>query len=106
MVETKNKFGSRWVQKDVILLGGMWGIVVGIIEDINTGDLKIRIAKGKIKGKVKRVLGKLQAEYENKDDPVAQVNRLNLKSRAEWEQVKQLCDKYFTVLEQGGAMKK
>ncbi len=100
-MDEQPKYGSHWVKHDIIPLGGLWAIVVGIIEDETSGDLKIRIAKGKVKGKVSRSLGEIKIEPTDPNDPIAQINRLNLKSRAEWERVKISCEKYFAMLEKG-----
>lgn len=104
MVEKKRKqesekYRTDWVRFDTIILGGFWAYVIGIIEDKETGDRKIRIAKGKVKGKVHWEKGKLVHEYNDKKDPITQVNRLNIKSRDEWEKIKKLVDKYVGELE-------
>jgi len=93
------KYGTNWIRFDPIKLGGFWAYVIGIIEDKTTGDRKVRISKGKVKGKVRREKGELVYEYENKYDPITQVNRLNIKNKAEWEKIKQLVDKYIVELE-------
>ncbi len=105
MVAKENQFGSHWVQWEIIPLGGMWAVVVGIIEDDNSHERKIRIAKGKIKGSVKRDLGVLKVIPNDEKDPITQVNRLNIKDKGDWEQIKKLGDKFFDILEKGAVKK-
>ena len=61
-------------------------------------ERKVRIAKGKVKGKVHREGGELVYKLENKKDPITQVNRLNIKNKEEWEKIKKLVDKYLAEL--------
>jgi len=83
----KPKFGSEWIEYKLIKLGGFWAIAVGTIVD-NMGIKKVRIAKGKVKGKVfKDDKGNIQYEIYNKKDPISQVNRINIKSVDEWNQI-------------------
>jgi len=93
MVETR--FKSEWENYDLIKLGGFWAIAVGTIVD-NIGIRKMRIAKGKVKGKVFRD-GKKKIQYElyDKKDPITQVNRINVKTKKEWNKVKKLGDKWI-----------
>jgi hypothetical protein len=73
-------------------------MVVGIITD-SAGIRKLRIAKGKVKGKVfKDEKGNIQYELDNKKDPITQVNRLNVKSFEEWQEIKKLGDKWIAKL--------
>lgn len=91
-------FKSAWENYDLIKLGGFWAIAVGIIKD-NMGIKKVRIAKGKVKGKVfKDEKGKIQYEFDDKNDPITQVNRLNIKTAEEWEKIKKLVDKRIKEL--------
>ncbi|MEM5882989.1 MAG: hypothetical protein QXQ77_01980 [Candidatus Aenigmatarchaeota archaeon] len=71
---------------------------MGIVRD-NLGIKKLRIAKGKIKGKVFRdEKGKINFELLDEKNPITQVNRLNIKSYEEWERIKSLVDKWITKL--------
>jgi hypothetical protein len=98
IIMAENKFSSEWENYDLIKLGGFWAIAIGTLVD-NTGIRKIRIAKGKVKGKVfKDEEGKIQYELNDKKDPIAQVNRLNIKSIEEWQEIKKLVDKWITKL--------
>ena len=97
MAEYK-KFESNWEAYDLIKLGGFWAICIGIIVD-STGIRKLRIAKGKIKGKVFRdEKGEIQYELYDKKDPISQVNRVNITDVEDWEQIKKLVDKWITKL--------
>jgi hypothetical protein len=91
------RFASRWEEFDLIPLGGFWAICVGTIVD-NLGIRKIRIAKGKIKGRVWKEKGEIRYELQDDKDPITQVNRLNLKSEKEWEQIKRLVEKHLPKL--------
>ena len=92
MAEEK-RFGNVWEKYELIKLGGFWAIAIGTITD-RMGIKKIRIAKGKVKGKVfKDDKGNLQYEFDDKNDPITQVNRLNIKTAGEWEKIKKLVDK-------------
>lgn len=94
----KKLFGSEWEDYDLIKLGGFWAIAVGHVID-NTGIKKVRIAKGKVKGKVfKDEKGNIQYELDNKSDPITQVNRLNIKTAEEWQEIKKLVDKWIAKL--------
>jgi abortive infection bacteriophage resistance protein len=76
----------------------IWAICVGIVVD-STGIRKLRIAKGKIKGKVfKNVKGELQYELYDKNDPIAQVNRFNITDAEDWQKIKKLVDKWIPKL--------
>jgi hypothetical protein len=76
----------------------IWAIVVGIVVD-STGIRKLRIAKGKIKGKVFRdEKGEIQYELYDKKDPISQVNRVNITDVEDWEKIKKLVDKWITKL--------
>ena len=99
-MERKIEYGSRWLEYDFIPLGGFWTVVVGIIEDNNTGARKIRIAKGKVKGKVHRVGNKLEYILDNKEDPVTQINRLNIKKKSEWNRIKKSVEKHISKLDE------
>ncbi|MEM5794132.1 MAG: hypothetical protein QXS48_02240 [Candidatus Aenigmatarchaeota archaeon] len=71
---------------------------MGIVKD-NLGIRKLRIAKGKIKGKVFRdEKGKINFELSDEKNPITQVNRLNIKSYEEWEKIKSLVDKWIKKL--------
>lgn len=98
-MEEKKRFGSKWEGYELIKLGGFWAIAVGRIID-NMGIRKVRIAKGKVKGKVfKDDKGVIQYEFYDNEDPISQVNRLNIKTVAEWEKIKKLVDKWIKKLE-------
>ena len=99
MAEKERKpFSSEWEDYDLIKLGGFWAIAVGLVVD-NMGIKKIRIAKGKVKGKVfKDERGEIQYELYDKNDPIAQVNRLNIKTAGEWQEIKKLVDKWMAKL--------
>lgn len=97
MVEIR-KFESNWEAYDLIKLGGFWAICIGMVVD-STGIRKLRIAKGKIKGKVfKNEKKEIQYELDDKNDPITQVNRLNIKSVEEWQEIKKLVDKWIAKL--------
>lgn len=76
----------------------IWAVCVGIVTD-NLGIRKLRIAKGKIKGKVFRdEKGKIKYDLTDEKNPITQVNRLNIKSYEEWEKIKDLVEKWITKL--------
>lgn len=95
----KVEYGSIWVDYQIIPLGGFWAVVVGIIQDKSSGSKKLRIAKGRIKGTIRLKLGKPTPEFDNTKDPISQVNRLNIKTKEEWEKIKKLVDEYIIKLE-------
>lgn len=100
----KNGYGSVWVEYQLIPLGGFWAVAVGIIKDKSSGSKKLRIAKGRIKGTIRLKLGKPTPEIDNQSDPISQVNRLNVKTRGEWEKIKVLVEEYLTKLEKEEAI--
>ncbi|MFH1978644.1 MAG: hypothetical protein ABIJ92_04935 [Candidatus Aenigmatarchaeota archaeon] len=97
---TKIEYGTKWVEFKIIPLGGFWAVVVGIVEDRNTHTRKVRIAKGKVKGKVHREGDKLEYILENKLDPISQISRFNIKKKSEWEKIKKLVDEYISKIGQ------
>ncbi len=97
-----NKYETEWKECEVIPLGGFWAYACGIVED-KEGNVKVRIAKGKVLGKVWREKGELKHKYDNPKKPISQVNRLNIKSKGEWGEVKKLVDKYIENLEKDNA---
>ncbi|MEM5834736.1 MAG: hypothetical protein QXQ69_02715 [Candidatus Aenigmatarchaeota archaeon] len=79
-------------------LSTIWAVCVGIVKD-SLGIRKLRIAKGKIRGKVFRdENGKINFELTDKKNPITQVNRLNIKSYEEWEKIKSLVEKWIKKL--------
>ncbi|RLJ02174.1 MAG: hypothetical protein DRP11_03325 [Candidatus Aenigmatarchaeota archaeon] len=92
------EFRNEWKEYELVKLGGFWAFCVGIVED-NIGIKKVRIAKGKVKGKVLKDKEKFEYELKDKNDPITQVNRLNIKSREEWEEIKRLVEKYMKKIE-------
>jgi len=99
MVEKRKVFGSSWEKYDIVPLGGFWAICVGIVTD-SMGIKKVRIAKGKIRGRVWRdEKGNIQYELDDKNNPISQVNRINIKSAPEWQEIKKLVDKSIKKLE-------
>jgi hypothetical protein len=98
MAQKFDRFGSRWEGYDLIKLGGFWAIAVGIVTD-STGIRKVRIAKGKVKGKVYRdEQRQIQYELDDPEDPITQVNRINVKNESEWHRIKELVDKWIRKL--------
>lgn len=94
----QKKFESNWENYEIFPLGGFWAVCVGIVTD-NLGIRKLRIAKGKIKGKVFRdEKGKIKYDLIDEKNPITQVNRLNIKSYEEWEKIKDLVEKWITKL--------
>ena len=93
------KYESKWIKYDTIPLGGYWAFVVGIIQDKQSGKKKLRIAKGKLKGFVRMENGKIKCTFLDKNDPITQVNRLNIKRRKEWKEIKRFVDEYIGILE-------
>jgi len=92
------EYGSRWVDCQLIPIGGQWCYCVGIVQDIRTNELKVRVAKGKVKGYVRRNPdGKLEVFPNDPKNPISQINRLNIKDFSEWEMltvaVKEWCEK-------------
>ena len=94
-----NGYGSIWIEYQLIPLGGFWAIAVGIISDKDGKGKKLRIAKGRIKGTIRLKMGKQTPEIDDPKDPISQVNRLNIKTRKEWEEIKVLVEEYLTKLE-------
>lgn len=94
------RFESSWEAYDLIKLGGFWAICIGIVVD-STGIRKLRIAKGKVEGKVfKDEKGNIQYELDDKNDPITQVNRFNINRKSDWMQIKKLVEKYLPKLEE------
>lgn len=99
MVEQK-QFGTTWEKYEIVPLGGFWALCVGTVTD-SMGIKKVRIAKGKIKGKVfKDDKKKIKFELADKNDPITQVNRLNINRKSDWEAIKKLVEKYLQELKE------
>ena len=103
--QENKKYSTAWVKFEAVKLGGLWAYVVGTIEDKATGDRKVRIAKGKVKGKVHWEKGELVYTYVDSKDPISQISRLNIKNKVEWEKIKALVDKYIEELEKWRTLK-
>lgn len=100
MAKEDEKYGSVWLKYDTIPLGGQWAIAVGIVEDKESKERKVRISKGRVKGRVPVSLGRITVVPDDPKDPITQVNRFNIKSKEEWEEVKKLVDKYIGELKE------
>jgi len=96
----KEKYGTVWKEPpDLIPIGGRWVYAVGIIQDKRTGSLRVRVAKGKIKGYTKRNdRGELEVHAKNPNDPITQPNRLNIKNLKEWETINPFVKKWLEQL--------
>jgi hypothetical protein len=80
-------------------IGGKWVYAVGLVKEKGSGLLRLRIAKGPVKGYTKRNSeGVLEAFPTDPLDPLAQPNRLNLKTIEEWEQIAKLVQKWVSKL--------
>ncbi len=91
------KFGAPWTEPpDLVPIGGQWLYAIGIVQDKQTGNIRVRIAKGKVKGYVKRnERGELETHPKDPSDPISQPNRLNVKDPKEWEKIDQLVKKWL-----------
>lgn len=97
----KRTFGTRWIKYTLIPLESYWAYCVGIVEDIGTGERYVRIARGKIKGRVETIAkGKTKYTLVDKSDPITQVNRLNIKRKWEWKEINPIVNKFFKKLEE------
>jgi hypothetical protein len=96
----KEKFGSSWKEPpDLIPIGGQWLYAVGIVLDKQTESIRVRIAKGKIKGYTKRnARGDLEAHPKDAIDPISQPNRLNIKTLKEWNKIDELVKKWLAKI--------
>jgi hypothetical protein len=94
------KFGTSWKEPpDIIPIGGQWLYAIGIVQDKQTGELRVRVAKGKIRGYIKRNdQGVLEAHPKDPMDPLTQPNRLNIKSLREWEKIDQFVKKWLAKI--------
>jgi hypothetical protein len=94
------EFGATWSEPpDLLPIGGKWVYAVGLVKERGSGILRLRIAKGPVKGYTKRnPKGVLEAFPNDPLDPLAQPNRLNLKTVEEWEQVVMLVKKWLSKL--------
>jgi hypothetical protein len=95
--EKPREFGSDWVEPpDLITIGGQWVYAVGLVKDRYSDSLRLRIAKGKVKGYTKRSEeGVLEAFPEDPLDPVTQPNRLNIKTGQEWQDILKVVEKWL-----------
>ena len=96
----KKKYGTIWKENpDLIPIGGRWVYAIGIVQDKRTGNLRVRIAKGRIKGYTKRnERGELEVHPQNPNDPITQPNRLNIKTLKEWETLNPYVKKWLEQL--------
>jgi hypothetical protein len=94
------EFGATWSEPpDLLPIGGKWIYAVGLVKERGSGMLRLRIAKGPVKGYTKRnPKGVLEAFPNDPLDPLAQPNRLNLKTVEEWEQITKLVKKWLSKL--------
>ena len=95
--EKPREFGSDWVEPpDLITIGGQWVYAVGLVKDRYSESLRLRIAKGKVKGYTKRSAeGVLEAFPEDPMDPITQPNRLNIKTVQEWKDIIKVIEKWL-----------
>jgi len=96
----ERKYGAVWKQPpDLIPIGGQWVYAVGIVQDKRTGNLRVRVAKGKVKGYTRRNdKGELEVHPKNPSDPITQPTRLNVKNLKEWETIDRLVKKWLPQL--------
>jgi len=94
------EFGATWSEPpDLLPIGGKWVYAVGLVKEKGSDVLRLRIAKGPVKGYTKRnPKGVLEAFPDNPLDPLTQPNRLNLKTVEEWEQIAKLVKKWLSKL--------
>ena len=97
----EKKYGTIWKETpDLIPIGGQWIYAVGIVQDKTTGTLRVRVAKGKIKGFTRRnEKGELEVHPKDPMDPITQPNRLNIKTLKEWETINQHVKKWLKALQ-------
>ncbi|MFX1474386.1 MAG: hypothetical protein ACFFCO_02765 [Promethearchaeota archaeon] len=95
--EKPREYGTDWVEPpDLITIGGKWVYAVGLVKDRYSDSLRLRIAKGKVKGYTKRSEeGVLEAFPEDPLDPVTQPNRLNIKTVQEWQDILKVVEKWL-----------
>lgn len=96
----KEEYGTIWLEKpDLIPIGGRWAYAVGLVKDKRTGAIRVRVAKGKVKGYTRRnEKGELEIHPENPADPLTQPNRLNIKDFKEWEELTPYVKKWIGKL--------
>lgn len=94
------EFGATWYEPpDLLPIGGKWVYAVGLVKEKGSDMLRLRIAKGPVKGYTKRnPKGVLEVFPNDPLDPIAQPNRLNLKTVEEWEQILRLVNKWLSKL--------
>jgi len=81
----KKVYGTTWLESELLPIGsGPWVYVVGIIEDNQSHERKVRIAKGPLKSP--------------NDKIPSQVQRLNIKEFPEWEKLTPLVKKFCNKL--------
>jgi len=100
--EKREEFGSEWCEPpDLLPIGGKWVYAVGLVRERGSDVLRLRIAKGKVKGYTKRnPQGMLEAFPDNPLDPLTQPNRLNIKTAEEWRQLAKLVEKWLHKIPQ------
>ena len=103
-LEDEKKFGNVWKEPpDLIPIGGQWLYAVGIVQDKQTENIRVRIAKGKIKGYTKRnEQGELEAHPKDAIDPITQPNRLNVKNLKEWNDIDKHVKKWLAKIPEKG----
>lgn len=100
------KFETSWKEPpDLVPIGGQWLYAVGIVLDLQAGTMRVRIAKGKAKGYVKRnERNELEVHPKDPIDPITQPNRLNVKNSTEWEKIDRLVRKWLTKIPEKGTI--
>jgi len=96
----REEYGTFWLEKpDLIPIGGLWIYAIGLVQDRRTKTVRVRVAKGKVKGYTRRnEKGELEIYPENLNDPITQPNRLNIKDFKEWESLTPYVKKWAAKL--------
>lgn len=91
---------TEWVEPpNLVPIGGQWLYAVGIVKDRFSDSFRLRIAKGKIKGFMKRTpKGVLEAFPDNPLDPVSQESRVNIKTAEEWQGILKAAEKWLSKI--------
>lgn len=77
-------FERKWIEYTLIPCDNYWAYCVGIVEDVDSGKRFVRVARGKVTGE--------------KSNPIIQINRLNIRHKWEWKEIRRLTDEFLKRL--------
>ena len=91
-------YQTKWVEPpDIIGIGGKWAYAIGVVVD-SSGRKKIRIAKGPVRGYVKKEKEKTEIHPDDPGNPIAQIQKINFKSIEEYESLGKYMKKWAKKL--------